>query len=96
MYKWASPYDCGHDHLVALSCKTRGLCPSCGGRRMMTLTRHLMDAELPHVAVRQWVLSLPYPLHYRLAYDHKLCTAVHRALAAAVTQRIYRPATKAP
>jgi DNA-directed RNA polymerase subunit RPC12/RpoP len=82
--------DCGHDHLVALSCKTRGLCPSCGGRRMMSLTRHLMGAELPHVAVRQWVLSLPYPLRYRLAYDHTLCTAVHRALAAAVTQRMRR------
>jgi hypothetical protein len=25
---------CAHDHFVPLSCKTRGLCPSCGGRRM--------------------------------------------------------------
>ena len=38
---------CGHDHLVPLSCKTRGLCPSCGGRRMAALTRHIMDFELP-------------------------------------------------
>ena len=51
--------DCGYDHLVALSCKARGLCPSCGGRRMMTLARHVMDAELPHVPVRQWVLTSP-------------------------------------
>jgi hypothetical protein len=57
--------ECGHDHLVPLSCKVRGLCPSCGGRRMIALTRHIMDAELPHVPVRQWVLSLPYPLRYR-------------------------------
>jgi len=76
--------DCGYDHLVPLSCKARGLCPSCGGRRMMTLTRHVMDAELPHVPVRQWVLSLPFPMRYRLAYNQPLCTAVHRALASAL------------
>ena len=27
--------DCGHDRLVAFSCKRRGFCPSCGGRRMV-------------------------------------------------------------
>ena len=26
--------DCGHDTLVAFSCKRRGFCPSCGARRM--------------------------------------------------------------
>jgi len=81
---------CGYDHLVPLSCKARGLCPSCGGRRMMALTRHVMDAELPHVPVRQWVLSLPFPLRYRLAYNHPLCTAVHRALAGALRARMRR------
>ena len=25
---------CGHDLLVAFSCKRRGICPSCAGRRM--------------------------------------------------------------
>jgi hypothetical protein len=81
---------CKHDHFVPLSCKTRGLCPSCGGRRMMTLTRHLLDATLPHVAMRQWVLSLPHALRYRVAYDQELCTALHRALAAALRKRLRR------
>ncbi len=81
---------CDHDHLVPLSCKARGLCPSCGGRRMMALTRHVMDAELPYVPVRQWVLSLPFPLRYRLAYNQSLCTAVHRALAGALRARMRR------
>jgi hypothetical protein len=49
--------DCRHDHLVPLSCKARGLCPSCAGKRMMALTRHVMDAVLPHVPTRQWVLG---------------------------------------
>lgn len=26
--------DCKHEKLVAFSCKRRGFCPSCGGRRM--------------------------------------------------------------
>ncbi|MFM2415360.1 MAG: hypothetical protein RL385_83 [Pseudomonadota bacterium] len=57
---------------------------------MAALTRHNMDFELPHVPVRQWVLSLPYPLRYRLAYDQSLCTAVHRALAHALRRQLRR------
>jgi ribosomal protein S27E len=32
--------DCGHDRLVAFSCKRRGFCPSCGGRRMAEALVH--------------------------------------------------------
>jgi hypothetical protein len=81
---------CHHDHLVPLSCKARGLCPSCGGRRMMSLTRHVMDAVVPHVPTRQWVLTLPHALRYRVAYDQPLCTAVHRALASALRKHLRR------
>ena len=35
-----------------------------------------MDHILPHVPIRQWVLSLPHALRYRLAWDHVLCRAV--------------------
>ncbi len=46
---------------------------------------HLVDAVLPWVPVRQWVLTLPHRLRYRLAFDHPLCRAflgvfVHTAL----------------
>jgi len=37
---------------------------------------HLVDRVLPHVPVRQWVLTLPYRLRYLLAWSHKLCRAV--------------------
>ena len=37
---------------------------------------HLVDKVFPRVPVRQWVLSLPYRLRYRLAWDHALCRAV--------------------
>ncbi|MDP1901156.1 MAG: transposase zinc-binding domain-containing protein [Rubrivivax sp.] len=53
--------DCGHDKLVAFSCKRRGICPSCGARRMAQTAAHLVDHVIPHVPVRQWVLSLPDP-----------------------------------
>jgi hypothetical protein len=37
---------------------------------------HLVDAVLPWVPVRQWVLTVPHRLRYRLAFDHALCRAV--------------------
>jgi hypothetical protein len=67
---------CGHDRLVAFSCKGRGFCPSCGSRRMSERAAHLVDHVLPDVPIRQWVLSLPYRLRYLLAWDHDLCRTV--------------------
>ena len=32
---------CGNDRLVGFSCKGRGICPSCGGRRMAEFAAHL-------------------------------------------------------
>jgi len=57
----------GHDKLLAFSCKRRGFCPSCGARRMSQTAAHLVDHVIPHVPVRQWVLSLPIPLRALLA-----------------------------
>lgn len=37
---------------------------------------HLVDSILPHVPVRQWVLSVPHSLRYLLAYDAEASTAV--------------------
>src|SRR5437879_2821614 len=66
------------------SCKRRGFCPSCGGRRMAELAAHLVDAVLPYVPVRQWVLTLPHRLRYLLAWNHKLCRAVLGVIVRAV------------
>ena len=43
---------------------------------MGELAAHLVDGVLGGLPVRQWVLTLPFPLRYRLAYDHRLCRAV--------------------
>jgi hypothetical protein len=37
---------------------------------------HLVDHVFPAVPVRQWVLTFPHRLRYRLAWDHDLCRAV--------------------
>ncbi len=69
--------DCAFERLVPFSCKGRGFCPSCGGRRMAERAAHLVERLLPpDVPVRQWVLSVPHRLRYRLAYDHQLCRTV--------------------
>jgi hypothetical protein len=47
---------CGLDRVIGFSCKRRGFCPSCGGRRMADTATHLVDRVLPDVPVRQWVL----------------------------------------
>jgi tetratricopeptide (TPR) repeat protein len=43
---------------------------------MADTAAHLVDRVLPEVPVRQWVLSLPFALRYRLAYDAGLTSAV--------------------
>ncbi len=75
---------CGRDRLLAFSCKGRALCPSCGGRRMADTAAHLVDCVLPEVPVRQWVLTLPYPLRYRCAWDARLTSEVLRAFLRAL------------
>ncbi|MBW2463939.1 MAG: transposase zinc-binding domain-containing protein [Deltaproteobacteria bacterium] len=76
--------DCGTDRLVAFSCKGRGFCPSCGGRRMTARVAHLVDEGVPYVPTRQWVLSLPFGLRFRVAFDHGLARAVLAAFTRAI------------
>ncbi len=67
---------CAYEHLVPFSCKGRGFCPSCGGRRMTERAAHLVDEVLPRVPVRQWVLTVPYRLGYLMAWNHDVSRAV--------------------
>ena len=80
--------DCGHDKLVAFSCKRRGFCPSCGARRMAQTAAHLVDHVIPHVPVRQWVLSLPIPLRLLLAAQPNLVTPVLQAVHRVITRHL--------
>jgi hypothetical protein len=83
---------CRLDRLVPFSCKCRGFCPCCCGRRMADTAAHLVDRVFPEVPVRQWVLSLPFALRYRLAYDSSLLGEVLRIFVRAVFASIRRRA----
>jgi hypothetical protein len=67
---------CYAEKLVAFSCKKRGVCPSCGARRMAETAALLADEVLPDRPLRQWVLSLPYALRFLLATDPDALTLV--------------------
>ena len=58
---------CHAEHLLAVSCKRRGFCPSCSARRMAESVALLVDEVFPEQPVRQWVLSVPYPLRFLFA-----------------------------
>ena len=81
--------DCGASRAVVFSCKKRGFCPSCSGRRMADTAAHLVDEVLPRAPVRQWVLSFPYEMRYRLAYDGEWVSKV-LAVFLRVVGRWYR------
>ena len=51
---------CGYSQLVPPSCKRRGFCPSCLGRRMVDLAVHLEQSVLPPVPIRHWICSFPW------------------------------------
>ena len=70
---------CGHQVVVAFSCKTRHLCPSCAGRHMEDGTAHLLDYVLPGaLPSRQVVVSLPVEVRGLLAFRPNLLNAVFR------------------
>ena len=76
---------CGHDLLVAFSCRSRSICPSCCGRRMANTAAHLVDRVFPpNVPVRQYVLSLPYELRRLAAFKADVLTALGRIFVEAI------------
>ena len=59
------------------------------GREDRERGARLVDDVLPRVPVRQWVLSFPYEIRYRLAYDGEWVSAV-LAVFLRVVGRWYR------
>ena len=76
--------DCAESRLVAFSCKGRGFCPSCTGRRMSATSANLMERVLPQVGLRQWVLTFPFPWRRRLSQDGALLGNLTRIFIEAV------------
>ncbi len=87
---------CGYDFLVAFSCKTRGLCPSCNTRRMVETAAHLVDHVIPRVPVRQWVLSVPKRVRYFLQRDSRISSGVLRVFMRVVETSLRKCSLGAP
>ena len=85
---------CGFERLVAFSCKRRGFCPSCLGRRMADTAVHLVQKVIPEVPVRQWVCSLPWRLRVLLGYDRRICAEVVEAFVLELSRSLKRRAKK--
>jgi hypothetical protein len=86
---------CGFERLVAFSCKGRGVCPSCGARRMAETAALLADELLPRVAYRQWVLTVPHRVRYLLARQPELVTLVLGCFLRVVQGHLRRRAPRA-
>jgi hypothetical protein len=71
--------DCGESRIVAFTCKGRGFCPSCLGRRMCSTAANLMEYVLPpESGLRQWVLTFPFAWRATLARDGALLGSLTR------------------
>ena len=82
---------CHDEKPVAFSCKRRGFCPSCGARRMADSAAHLVDGILPDKPIRQWVLSVPFPLRFLFAAQpgvmSKVLGIVYRVISTFLIKR---------
>ena len=75
-----------NEMLLAFSCKRRGFCPSCAGRRMAQTAAHLVERVIPWVPTRQWVVSVPVPLRYWMAASQDLTAKVHTIIRTTIGQ----------
>jgi len=80
--------ECGHDFLIAFSCKGRAVCPSCNARRMAETAAHLVDQVFPPLPVRQWVLSVPKRLRYFLQHEPEAISAVLHIVLRVIEARL--------
>jgi len=85
---------CKHELAVGFSCKGRGFCPSCFGKRMAETLTHLVDEVLPDTPYGQWVLTFPFALRFWLAASNRLVSKINR-IATEEIARYYKSKAKA-
>ncbi|MBI4583966.1 MAG: transposase zinc-binding domain-containing protein [Planctomycetes bacterium] len=60
------------ERLVPYSCRSRGLCPSCGQRRAIEWAERMVEEVLPLVPYRQLVFTIPIALRKSFLFDRSL------------------------
>jgi hypothetical protein len=85
---------CQQERRLPFSCKRRGFCPSCAGRRMAQTAAHLVECVIPWVPTRQWVVSVPIPLRYWMASSKELTAQMHTIIRTTIAQYYVNQAVK--
>ena len=70
--------DCGHEYLLAFSCKRRHFCPSCHQKRVVEFGEWLCTNVLKEVPHRHFVFGIPKMLRRYFLYDRKLLSDLSR------------------
>ena len=78
--------ECGHEYLLAYSCKRRYFCTSCHTKRAVAFAEWLHTTVLWPVAHRQIVLTIPKMLRVYFRYDRRLLGDLCRVAAGAITR----------
>ena len=91
--------DCAQEYLLAFSCKTRELCPSCAAKRSAATAALLAEDVLEEVGHAQWVFVIPKMLRPYFLHHRELLGGLARAgwetvlelMIAAVGDATFRP-----
>ncbi len=91
--------ECQAEYLLAFSCKTRELCPSCAARRAASTAALLREEVLEEVGHAQWVFVIPKMLRPYFLHHRELLGGLARAgwetvlelMVAAVGDATFRP-----
>jgi len=70
--------ECGHEFLLAFSCKRRHFCPSCHQKRVVEFGEWLCEEVLKDVPHRHFVFSIPKILRRYFLYDRSLLSDLSR------------------
>jgi len=72
--------DCGHEYLLAFSCKRRHFCPSCHQKSVVEFEEWLCNKIVKAVPPRHFVFSIPKLLRRYFFYDRKLLLELSRCI----------------
>jgi hypothetical protein len=75
---------CHAEHLLAFSCRPRGICSSCQAKRAALFAERLTDAILAPVPHRHWTFSIPRVLRGLVERDRKLLGLLSQAAYASL------------
>jgi hypothetical protein len=77
--------DCGHEFLLAFSCKQRGLCAACHQRRTLIEGAFIADEICAPVPHRHLVLTIPRLIRNTFKFDRALLGDLHHAAHSAIS-----------